>query len=577
MKTFHRVHRKSQRGQAIVIVALSMIGLLSFLVLAIDGSKYLDQRRVTQNAADVSALAGLYTYYDVAAGNNNKAVIAKIIHTAEVNGIPDTDGTLSNGLMTGNVTNDNVEAYWVNLSGDYVKSTSISGCTAGSVSRKEEPPLCAKITTDATFGMPSGSTTAANNGAGIRVRIRLPYTTFIGQMIGQKNLRAQADGIALHTSVPKTYPPSETEHQVWAGGGAACNDGSNPALSVGTGGHGSANNTDIGAGMVNGGLVGGETNQVNNQYPGTITVTGGTNGTGGTSNPLNLDSNTSNQYLQGSQYAPANQFNEWAYYTDSQQAGVDHILKQAVLFKPDNRSSSVDVPTSPAGAASVPVANDATLPNNYIFRNWYNHLGDADADTKSPANFYHYISYSSSSNNYLGLKNMIDAGKRGIFYVDGDLVLPSTDTTVASRPAKSWSSYSSEATYGVTVITSGHIIIDGPNNKDFGNAGAWGHGITFLAGGYPDTGAGESPCALDKDDAIFFINANQNDWKGIVFVPNGLAAIGGNFNNSGITHGVLMAYSIGIGMDGHPSNNAAFGPCSECFIEPATTITNLNQ
>ena len=48
----------SERGQALVIVAVAMIGLIAITGLAIDSSIILVDRRHAQNAADTSALAG---------------------------------------------------------------------------------------------------------------------------------------------------------------------------------------------------------------------------------------------------------------------------------------------------------------------------------------------------------------------------------------------------------------------------------------------------------------------------------------------------------------------------------------
>jgi hypothetical protein len=48
----------SERGQALVLIALAIIGLVGITGLAIDGSMILADRRHAQNAADTSALAG---------------------------------------------------------------------------------------------------------------------------------------------------------------------------------------------------------------------------------------------------------------------------------------------------------------------------------------------------------------------------------------------------------------------------------------------------------------------------------------------------------------------------------------
>ena len=49
---------KSERGQALVIVAFALIGLIAMAGLAIDGSMVLADRRHAQNAADTAVLAG---------------------------------------------------------------------------------------------------------------------------------------------------------------------------------------------------------------------------------------------------------------------------------------------------------------------------------------------------------------------------------------------------------------------------------------------------------------------------------------------------------------------------------------
>ena len=47
-----------EKGQAIILLVLSMVGLLGFTALAIDGGLIYSDRRIAQNAADATALAG---------------------------------------------------------------------------------------------------------------------------------------------------------------------------------------------------------------------------------------------------------------------------------------------------------------------------------------------------------------------------------------------------------------------------------------------------------------------------------------------------------------------------------------
>ena len=47
----------SQRGQALILIALAVVGLVGFTALTIDGGLVLSDRRNAQNTADTSVLA----------------------------------------------------------------------------------------------------------------------------------------------------------------------------------------------------------------------------------------------------------------------------------------------------------------------------------------------------------------------------------------------------------------------------------------------------------------------------------------------------------------------------------------
>ena len=53
---------KSQKGQAIILLAFAIVGLVGFAALAIDGGRALSDKRHAQNAADTAALAGALAY-----------------------------------------------------------------------------------------------------------------------------------------------------------------------------------------------------------------------------------------------------------------------------------------------------------------------------------------------------------------------------------------------------------------------------------------------------------------------------------------------------------------------------------
>jgi len=50
-------HKKSEKGQALVLIAFAAVGLFAFTALAVDGGRVFSDRRHAQNAADTAALA----------------------------------------------------------------------------------------------------------------------------------------------------------------------------------------------------------------------------------------------------------------------------------------------------------------------------------------------------------------------------------------------------------------------------------------------------------------------------------------------------------------------------------------
>jgi hypothetical protein len=84
--------KAQERGQALVIIALAVVGLFGFSALAIDGSRVFSDRRNAQNAADTAALS---------------AALAKIRGTGTDYVDAATDRASSNGYVTD--TNSTVE------------------------------------------------------------------------------------------------------------------------------------------------------------------------------------------------------------------------------------------------------------------------------------------------------------------------------------------------------------------------------------------------------------------------------------------------------------------------------------
>ncbi|MEP6895891.1 MAG: pilus assembly protein TadG-related protein, partial [Chloroflexota bacterium] len=51
------INKHTEKGQALIVIALAVVVLFGFAALAIDGSRVFSDRRHAQNAADTAALA----------------------------------------------------------------------------------------------------------------------------------------------------------------------------------------------------------------------------------------------------------------------------------------------------------------------------------------------------------------------------------------------------------------------------------------------------------------------------------------------------------------------------------------
>ncbi len=159
--------RRSESGQAIVIIALVMIVLLGFAALAIDGSNAYIHRRIAQNAADAGAFGGIY--YLSTENPTENDLWAKINDQAEDNGLPDTNATLADTI------NANVEAYLTTSSGSQICKIGDAG-DAGGVA--------------ACNGIPA-------NAVGVETLTTYEFRTAFAQLVGFPTLVASARAVAI--------------------------------------------------------------------------------------------------------------------------------------------------------------------------------------------------------------------------------------------------------------------------------------------------------------------------------------------------------------------------------------------
>lgn len=518
----------AQSGQSIVLIAVSMMALLAFVIFAIDGGKFYTQRRTSQNASDMASLAGMQKYYSNPAAANNQVVLKEIQRIAELNFIADPDGTAADGI------NANVQAWWINGAGNYVNAdnTTTTGTT-------EPPPATALITNVTTAFKPAGAT-------GVKVRTKIPYATFIGGLIGQPTLVAQADASAALSVSVKNFPNSNDAG--WLGGSDCDNltdrigynfanvnnvtfssdlhiEGSlavgsyNPGTTFGPDAHGAGSNvyvrTVAGSGPANG------------PYTQVSPYNANPLGDANHKNFSNYTGPTANYPVPGT-VAASQGFSDWSYVT------INNVKTQvdASMFNP-------------------------TDPNAFFYKFYVDHYQDPQFSrvyfgggaVPTPAQFFTYINGGSKAANTTGVATAISGGKHGIYYVEGDVTLSDTPSDV-------------------TVIVHGKVDTTG-NGPSWGNAGVLADNISVLAGA--DLGMPHR-CASNTADAVLnTTNSQQVGWSGIVYVPYGQAFFGGNWDNSHI-NGPLVAYSLNLGGGGHPDNNQNFTLNTNGYQQPDQII-----
>jgi hypothetical protein len=106
----------TESGQSAVLFMLSLIGLMAFVGLAVDGGSVLNERRIVQNASDASALRGVH-YIVSSDSPDETGLCATVNRIVEGNGVADTDG------IAGNAINDHVQIIYTDDSGERASIT----------------------------------------------------------------------------------------------------------------------------------------------------------------------------------------------------------------------------------------------------------------------------------------------------------------------------------------------------------------------------------------------------------------------------------------------------------------------
>lgn len=470
--TIQHVRRGAQRGQAIVVMAVAMAGLLAFVALALDGGRYFSQRRTAQNAADMSALAAIYKYAREYETVTERTLLYEINRVAELNGIADTDATLANGV------NGNVEAWWVDGSGDVLDVID------------DDPAQFAPVGT-----------------AAVKVRTQIPYQTFLTGLLGQPTTRAEAQSIARLTVKFKRF--TDNTSAVFTAGGD-CNNLTDRIAHHYADTNSAKFMSDV---YVDGTMAVGSVNASDFYGNVEVRIMTGVGPIGGPYSP------TANDPFQ----AGGNRFYNGAHYI-------------APVYPPLPARAEPDWAWIDLGGGTMQKLDAAAFrpvdPVGVMYERYQYFWSLEPLRFPRPEDFYHYVPGDPSFDLGGGagtvaapaIDALYNAGKRGIVYVDGHLTVPA----------------GTQVWEGITLIVNGRFN-NMDANHDFYAAGVTSGGknddisgmamnISVLAGA-DLTGAAR--CASDPLNWVFFAENNNSQYHGIIYVPYGQINFSGNTAGGG--------------------------------------------
>jgi len=113
--------RRSESGQAFILLVLAFVGLLGFAALALDGGMVYSDRRIAQNAADAAALAGA-----AAAGQDLKSTVSENWKCAEAKFV-----TAQNNAKASAVASADVNGFTITPDSSVAHNTVSTECHNG--------------------------------------------------------------------------------------------------------------------------------------------------------------------------------------------------------------------------------------------------------------------------------------------------------------------------------------------------------------------------------------------------------------------------------------------------------------
>lgn len=110
------LNRSTEKGQALIMIALAAVALFAFAALAIDGSRNFSQKRYAQNAADTSVMAGALAHarnYDITAAALARAASNGFNNDGTTNRVEVTIVNSPSGVCPANTAGKDITVYIV--------------------------------------------------------------------------------------------------------------------------------------------------------------------------------------------------------------------------------------------------------------------------------------------------------------------------------------------------------------------------------------------------------------------------------------------------------------------------------
>lgn len=203
----------SQKGQALVLIALAAVGLFGFAALAIDGSRSYSDKRHAQNAADTAALSAALAYikepveaqkwaaaknaaYNVASSNgyDNDGTIIDLV--------PDTSAVIVEQCDATNISNRDCEGIAAGAESEYIRVYIVShlSSTFSRVIGRQTVTNAAEaiVRVQGTSGSPGGSSSPFGDGALVATKTGNNNQCFL--MNGGADLYTHDSGIFINCS-----------------------------------------------------------------------------------------------------------------------------------------------------------------------------------------------------------------------------------------------------------------------------------------------------------------------------------------------------------------------------------------